>query len=276
MRFQGKIVLITGASSGIGAAAAHAFAREGAKVALLARRRDRLDALDKELAATGAESLALECDVTQRDSIDAAVQQTIAHFGGIDVVLANAGFGVGGAMWKLDTPDYRRQFDTNVFGVIDTVYACLPHLKKAQGRIGIVGSVMGHLGTAGYAPYCASKFAITGFAESIYFDLAQRGISVTLISPGAVESEIRSVNNQGVYTGKPDPSHKLFTMPADQAATRIVRAMHRRTPHVILTRHAKLGIFMKRHFPRTTRVLLRITARKRTHRMDRAKRSRDN
>ncbi len=203
--FQDKVVFITGASSGIGAAAAEAFAKEGARVVLTARRRDRLDSVKARIEAAGGTALALACDVTQREHIDAAVEETVKTFGALDVVLANAGFGVSGVMEKLDTDDYRRQFDTNVFGVLDTVYAALPHLKRSGGRLGLVGSVLGHVGMAASAPYCASKFAVTAFAQCFYYDLADQGISVTGIYPGIVESEIRSVNNRGEYTGKKTP-----------------------------------------------------------------------
>ena len=132
-RFQGSSVFITGASSGIGEALARAFALEGARLALAARRLERLESVRQELMPAAAEVLAVPCDVTSRPSLDAAVAQTAEAFGGIDVAVANAGFGVTGFFQDLSTADFRRQFETNVFGLLDTVYAVLPHVRASKG-----------------------------------------------------------------------------------------------------------------------------------------------
>lgn len=271
-QFEGKSVLITGASSGIGAALAREFASRGARVAAAARRTERLEALHAAIQAEGGEALVLACDVTDRASIDAAVATTVATFGGLDVLVANAGFGVSGAMTKLDTPDYRRQFDTNFFGVLDTVYAALPHLETSRGRIGLVGSVMGHLGMAASAPYCASKFAVTGLAECFGYDLMDKGISVTGIYPGLVASEIRSVDNDGAFTGRKDPAPRWLVMPVDKAAHQIANALYRRKPSCVITGHGKFAVFMKRHFPRTTHAILSALFRGRLDDVEKAKR----
>lgn len=256
--FRGKVVFITGASSGIGAACALEFAREGAQLALAARRLERLEGICREVNALGGEALALACDVRERASIDAAVGEALRRFGRLDVVLANAGFGVGGPVTRLDTSDFRRQFDTNVFGVFDTVFAALPHLIEQKGRLGIVGSVSGRLGTPGTAPYSASKFAVVGFAESIYYDLAPLGVSVTCINPGFVASEIRSINNTGEFVGNPDPVPRFLVVPAEKAARQMVRALYRRQAELIVTGHGKAAVFMGRHFPRTVRFAIRL------------------
>lgn len=274
-RFTDQVVFITGASSGIGAAVALEFAREGAKVALAARRIDRLDAIRAEIEAIGSIALVLECDVTRRESIDRAVAQTVAELGRIDVVLANAGFGVSGSAARLETDDYRRQFETNVFGVIDTVYATLPYLLESQGRLAIVSSVMGRVGLPASAPYCASKFAVLGFAESLYYDLADRGVSVTCINPGIVASEIRSVNNRGEFTGKPDPASKRLIMPVETAARKMVRAIYRKTPEYTFTGHGVFVVFVNRHFPRTARAIIRFFTKGRLAKVERLKRGGD-
>lgn len=271
-RFQDQVVFITGASSGIGAACAIEFAREGARVALAARRAERLDGVKAEIEVLGGQAIALTCDVTDRASIDAAVAETVATFGGIDVVVANAGFGVSGAAVKLETADYRRQFDTNVFGVIDTVYATLPHLRESQGRLAIVSSVMGRVGLPASAPYCASKFAMVGFAESLYYDLAELGVSVTCINPGVVTSEIRTLNNRGEQTGRSDPAPKYLAMPAEVAARKMVRAIYRRTPEYTFTAHGFLVTFINRHYPRTARFLIRKLTQGRMARVEKLKR----
>jgi NAD(P)-dependent dehydrogenase (short-subunit alcohol dehydrogenase family) len=272
LRFQDKVVFITGASSGIGAATALEFAREGATVALAARRADRLDSVKADIEALGGKALALTCDVTDRASIDAAVAETVEAFGRIDVVLANAGFGVSGAAVKLKTEDYRRQFEVNVFGVIDTVYATLPHLQASMGRLAIVSSVMGRVGLPASGPYCASKFAMVGFAESIYYDLAEIGVRVTCINPGVVSSEIRTLNNRGEHTGRKDPAPKYLVMPTDVAARKMVRAIYRRTPEFTFTGHGLLVTFLNRHFPRTARFLIRFLTKGRMAKVEKLKR----
>lgn len=271
-RFEGKSVLITGASSGIGAAVALEFAHQGARTALAARRTDRLEEVVARIEKDGGEAIALSCDVTDATAIQAAVTETVARFGCLDVVLANAGFGVSGPAHKLGTADFRRQFETNVFGVLDTLYAALPHLEASHGRFGVVGSVMGRLGMPASAPYCASKFAVVGLAESLYYDLADRGVSVTCINPGIVESEIRSVNNRGEYTGKPDPAPRWIVMAPDKAARQMVHALWKRKPEIVVTGHGKLIVFAARHLPRTTRAALRLATRNRIDKVQKAKR----
>lgn len=270
--FDGAVAFVTGASAGIGEAIAVEFARQGARVALAARRADRLESVAGALRAAGVEALAVACDVTDRASIDAAVAKTAETFGRIDVGVANAGFGVSGDALRLAPDDYRRQFETNVFGLIETTYALLPHLCASRGRLGLVGSVMGRLGLPASAPYCASKFAVNGFGESLYHDLAERGVAVTIINPGLVESELRSLNNRGEHTGKPDPAPQWLVMPAEVAARKIVRAMARRRPEYTVTNHGKFAVFFARHFPGLTRAVLRAASKGRLGKVEELKR----
>lgn len=266
-------MFITGGSSGIGAALGVAFAQEGARVALAARSADRLADARSAVEEVGGEAIALECDVTDRASIDQAVARTVDAFGGLDVVVANAGFGVDGPLAKLETADYRRQFDTNVFGVIDTVYATLPYLLRSKGRLGIVSSVLGKIGRPTMSPYAASKFALCGFAESIYYELADQGVSVTCINPGLVESSFRMVDNDGSFRSEwKDPAPRFFVMPADRAARDILRALYRRRFEAIITYHGKLGVFVNRLFPGLVRVAQRRLTKGRIGDFDRSER----
>ncbi len=131
--FTGHVVFITGASSGIGAALAREFAREGADLALAARRLDRLETLAADLRTQGRRVIVLPCDVTRDHDLRSAVGATVSELGRVDVVVANAGFGVVGPLERLTLDDYRRQFETNVFGVLRTIFAGLPELA-AQPR----------------------------------------------------------------------------------------------------------------------------------------------
>jgi len=261
-RFEGKIAFITGASSGIGAALALELARQGAHVALAARRADRLEEVRLQIEALGQRSIALVCDVTSLTRVTAAVDQVVETFGGIDIAVANAGFGVSGLLEKLDTDLYRRQFQTNFFGVLNTVYAVLPHLTESRGRLGLVSSVMGRIGMPVLSAYCASKFAVHGLAESLYYELAQKGVSVTSIQPGFVESEIRSVDNRGVFhPGHRDPIPRLALVPARTAAREIARKLYWRRFDAVITGHGKALVYCQRLFPGLLRAVVRWSMR---------------
>ena len=261
-RFQGKSVFITGASSGIGAELAKLFAREGAKVALTARRAHKLDSVSKEIHDAGGTAIAIAADVTDRESLDAAAARTIEEFGGIDIVVANAGFSVVGTMARLTADDFRRQFDTNVFGVVDTLYATLDALKQSKGNFAVVSSMAGRVGIPRTPMYCASKFAINGLCESMYHELDDLGIALTLISPGFIETEIHKVDNRGVFKAERKiVAPKALLMSAEKAATIMANAIHKRKPEVIVTNHAKIGMLLARHFPRTVRTFSRIGTR---------------
>jgi short-subunit dehydrogenase len=250
VKFQDHVVLITGASSGIGAALARELAREGAKLVLLARRRERLDALCGELEAVGTSVVAHTGDVTRRTDLDAAVALAVASFGRLDMAVANAGFGVVGPVEKLGVEDYRRQFDTNVFGVLETIKACLAELRKARGRLVLIGSVAGYVSVPNASPYSMSKFAIRALAEAIGPELRPHGVAVTLISPGFITSEIRQVDNRGVYHPvAKNPLPAWLVMPAEVAAKKIVSAAYRRRREAIITAHGRLFVWLQRFAP---------------------------
>lgn len=267
-RFEGKSVFITGASSGIGAALGIAFAREGALVALAARNMERLHQVQHQIESEGGRAISLLCDVTDRATIDLAVATTVETFGRIDVAVANAGFGVAGVLTKLSTAEYRRQFDTNFFGVLDTIYATLPHLQASKGRLGVVSSVMGRLGSPGTSPYCSSKFALCGLLESIDYELADLGVSVTCINPGVVASNFRRTDNSGqIHTDRSDPAPSWLIVPADTAAREIVTTLYKRKFEAIITGHGKVLCWITRHFPGLTRAILRRVLRGRAEKM---------
>jgi short-subunit dehydrogenase len=255
--YAGKVALITGASSGIGAALARELARHGADLVLAARREDRLRDLAREIETTGRRALVVSCDVTRDDELERAVAAAVEQYGRLDMAIANAGFGVVGRVEQLKLEDFRRQLETNVFGVIRTLYAALPELQKAGGQFVVLGSVAGHVPTPVTSAYSMSKFAVRGFTESIHDELASLGVSVTLVSPGFVDSEIRRVDNHGqVRETAPDPVPAWLRMPTDRAARVIVRAIQRRRREVVVTGHGKLLVSVYRHAPWLLRVLI--------------------
>jgi len=258
-RFEGQTALITGASAGIGEALVEAFAKEGADVVLVARRKDKLEAIAARVQEkTGKRAVALVCDVTKDGEVEAAVEEARRAFGRIDVVMANAGFGVAGSFEKLSLDDFRRQFETNIFGVLRTVKATLPDVTKQRGRIGIVGSVGSYIVAPGTIPYGMSKAAMNALAQGLRLELASKGVSVTLISPGFVDSEIRLLDNQGVLKeGAKDPAPSFLVMPTEKAAKQIVSAMARREAERVVTLHGKLAVGLARHTPGLLEALLR-------------------
>ena len=208
----------------------------------------------------GRRALVLACDVTRDGELERAAAQTRDAFGRIDVVVANAGFGVVGPVEGLSLDDYRRQLETNVFGVLRTIYATLDDLKRTRGHLAIIGSVSGHLATPGGSPYAMSKFAIRALAEALRHELRADGVSVTLLSPGFVESEIRLVDNQGrLKTADRDRVPAWLRMPADTAARKIVSAIARRRREAVITGHGKVLVFIARHLPGLMSALLSLS-----------------
>jgi short-subunit dehydrogenase len=253
--FRDKAVLITGASSGIGEGLALQLAQAGAKLTLAARRPEQLAAVAQKIAAqSGAvpiEALCvMTCDVARDGDIERVVAESLHRWGKLDVVFANAGFGVVGGFKKLSVEDYRRQFETNVFGVLRTVYAALPELEKSRGNLAITGSVSGWIAPPGASPYCMSKFAIRALANSITPELRRTGVKLTLISPGFVVSNIRRVDNRGtLHPQAADPVPAWIQMRSEKAAHQILRAVARGKRERIITLHGKLFVAFERFLP---------------------------
>jgi NAD(P)-dependent dehydrogenase (short-subunit alcohol dehydrogenase family) len=173
------------------------------------------------------------------------------EFGRLDVAVANAGFSVAGRLLDLTLDDYRRQMETNVFGVLRTLLAALPALQQTRGRIVLIGSMFGTMSIPGGTPYCMSKFALAGLAGGLGLELAPSGVSVTHVMAGVVDTEIYQVDNHGLHSDTPPrpPPPKMLRLPADRAARQIVSAAYRRKRSYILPVHARMGIFLQRHFP---------------------------
>jgi len=243
------VVLVTGASSGIGEALAREFSRRGARVAVAARRKQKLDDLVGQLGGPGR-ALALECDVTRDGDPEKAVARTIEEWGRLDVLVANAGFAVAGRFERLALEDHRRQLETNLFGVLRTVKAGLEPLKATRGRIAVMGSVNGYIATPATSSYCMSKFAVRALCQSLFYELAESGVSVTHLAPGFVASEIRAKDNRGVYhADAADPVPSWLVASAEAAAREMVDAIARRKKERIVTFHGKVFVFIQRHAP---------------------------
>ena len=257
-----QVVVITGASSGIGEALARTYYEHGAYIALSARRLERLQAIVDDLEAQKIDSqetrlCIFQCDVTQKEEVHHLIEHTLEKWGHIDIVVANAGFGVSGSFTKLSMGDYQRQFDTNIFGVMHLLKASYPALKESKGSGVIVGSVNSYVSLANNSPYAMSKFALRALAYSLDLEWRKDHIAVTLINPGFVASEIRQVNNYGVYKSHAkDPVPSWLVMSATQASHRIYKAIKKRRFEVIITRHGKVIVALMRFVPWLMRFLL--------------------
>jgi short-subunit dehydrogenase len=260
--FRDKAVLITGASSGIGEELAWQLGQAGAKLTLTARRKDLLENLAQRIAAAGkAKPLVMECDVTRDGDVERAVAESVRQWGKLDVVIANAGFGVVGPLKKLSLADYRRQFETNVFGVLRTIYAALPEIEKAKGNVVILGSVSGWASSPGASPYTMSKFAVRALATSITPELRLSEVKVTLISPGFVASNIRRVDNQGtLHAEAREPIPAWIVVPTDKAVRQMLRAIARGKHEAIITGHGKAFVALVRFTPWLVRMAFRKMA----------------
>ena len=225
-RLQGKVALVTGASSGIGEATAVALAAEGAAVVIAARRVDRLEALKAKLEADGARVLAVELDVTDEAACRAAVDRCASELGGLDIVVNNAGVMLLGPIEAADTEDWRRMLETNVLGLMYVTHAALPHLLDRGGDIVQVSSVAGRVARAGSGVYNASKFAVGAFSESLRQEVTTRGVRVTLVEPGAVATELQShITHADTKAGIEKWIAGMRPLQADDIASAVVYAV---------------------------------------------------
>lgn len=224
-RLHGMVALVTGASSGIGEATAMALAGEGAAVAIGARRTDRLEALRAKLHEQGASVLVLELDVTDEQACRAAVQSTVDEFGGLDILVNNAGVMLLGAIEGADTTDWTRMIDTNVLGLMFMTHAALPHLLERRGQVLQISSTAGRVAAKGAGVYNASKFAVNAFSESLRQEVTQRGVRVTLIEPGVVETELRDhITDQAAKQSIAARAADLRQLQSDDIAAAIIYA----------------------------------------------------
>jgi NADP-dependent 3-hydroxy acid dehydrogenase YdfG len=207
-QLDGTVALVTGASSGIGAATAAQLAAQGAAVALVARRVDRLEALAERIVSAGGRALTIESDVTVEDEVRAAVERTVSEFGRLDTVVANAGLMLLGPILDAPTEEWRQMVQLNVLGLMYTAQAALPHLLAAAEQeprrvadLVLISSVAGRVARLGSGAYNATKHAVGAFSESLRQEVTERHVRVSLVEPGAVDTELAGHNRPQVLEG---------------------------------------------------------------------------
>jgi NADP-dependent 3-hydroxy acid dehydrogenase YdfG len=230
---EGKVALVTGASSGIGEATAVALAEAGAAVAIGARRRDRLDALATRLRDGGARVLQLDLDVTDEAQCTAAVARTREELGGLDVLVNNAGVMLLGVITGADPEDWRRMIDTNVMGVMYMTHAAIEGMvEQGSGDIVNMSSVAGRQARVGAGVYNASKWAVNAFSESLRQEVTERGVRIGLVEPGAVATELTDhITQADAKAGAQKMYTEMVPLQADDIA-RAVLYLVTQPPHV--------------------------------------------
>jgi NADP-dependent 3-hydroxy acid dehydrogenase YdfG len=221
---SGKTALVTGASSGIGRAAAIALARAGAQVSLVARRADRLAEVAAQIEAGGGKALARAADVTREEQAAQAVRDTVGHFGGLDILVNAAGMTQTGKVENGVLDDWRYVFELNFWAGLYTARAAIPALKTGGGDIVNISSTAGRRAVgATFGPYAASKFALTAFNESLRAEVTLAGIRVSIIEPGATATEVHeAIKDEKVRETTRQHLHKDGALQPEDVAAAIV------------------------------------------------------
>jgi NADP-dependent 3-hydroxy acid dehydrogenase YdfG len=244
-----KVVLITGASSGIGEACARRLAREGFRVALAARRIDRLVFISDEIEAAGGEAYPVKTDISNLDDIQTGVQKIIQYYGRIDVLVNNAGF--GRLKWLEDMDpiaDIRSQIDVNLTGLIWMTHAVLPHMIAQQrGHIINMASTAAFVATPTYTVYAATKFAVRGFTEALRREVGIWGVHVSGLYPGAVDTEFQQHTAAKRKTGITTP--KRLRLSADDVARTVSHLLQRPQKTEVIPGFMRLSVLLNSLFP---------------------------
>jgi NAD(P)-dependent dehydrogenase (short-subunit alcohol dehydrogenase family) len=209
---EGKVALVSGASSGIGAVTAERLARKGVDVALLARNRQGLEKVATRVRAHGRQALVLPCDVTDRDAVNGAIAQVEERLGKLDILVSNHAAVVFGRFDRVSPEDFDRTVDVTFTGAVNLIRAALPALHRTEGDVIAVGSIMTKVPLPSYASYAASKHALRGFLGSLRVELkaARSPITISMVNPGAVDTPLwdHTSSGQGNRGAKPPDSYK--------------------------------------------------------------------
>ncbi|MGZ8458771.1 MAG: SDR family oxidoreductase [Gemmatirosa sp.] len=266
--FHGNVVVLTGASSGIGRALARQLAAQGAWLALAARSRDELEEAVREClaagAGVGARAIAVPTDVSDETECRALIERTVAEYGRVDTLINNAGISMWARFDALrDLEGLERIMRVNYFGAVYCTFHALPHLKRARGRLVGVSSLTGKTGVPTRTGYAASKHAMAGFFDSLRIELADDGVSVTMLYPGFVATGVR--RHAVGPDGRPlreSPVQEDAVMTADECARITLRAAARREREVVMTARGKVGQWLRLIAPSLTdRIAARAIAR---------------
>ncbi len=250
IQFHGKTVVIVGGSRGLGLVMARQFGREGARLVLAARDQGELDRAAEELRGEGIDVSALTCDVMRRDEADRLIQHVLAQYKTIDILVNNAGIIQAGPLEHMQQSDFEEAMAVHFWGPLYTMLAALPHMRANGGRIVNVSSIGGKIGVPHLAPYCASKFALTGLSESMRAELAKDGIHVTAVYPGMMRTGspynawFKGRHREEFTWFVISDSIPMMSISAERAAAQILDACRHGDPELVITWPAKLAVMI--------------------------------
>ncbi|HTV74752.1 MAG TPA: SDR family NAD(P)-dependent oxidoreductase [Candidatus Acidoferrales bacterium] len=240
-KLTGSVGLVTGASSGIGAATARALAGLGAAVALVARRRHRLETLATEIAQLGGTAFVVEADISESAQAEAAVQRTVERFGHLDILVNNAGVMLLGPIVGADAEDWERMLAVNVRGLLNTTRVALPRLLQAAqagprrvADIVNVSSIAGRVAWSGYGVYNLTKFGVNGFTEALRQEVTKRHVRVSVVEPGGVATELAGHNKPEVRSKMTDPFYEQTEVLAPEDVADGIAYMVTRPRHIAI------------------------------------------
>ena len=246
-----KVVIITGASSGIGKALVYEFARNGAKIAMGARNLEKLQKIEADLNSQGIESLSVQTDVTQETDCENLIKKTIERFGHIDILVNNAGISMRALFVDLKLDVIRRLMDVNFWGTVYCTKFALPYILQTKGSVVGIISVAGFLGLPGRTGYSASKFAVRGFLNTLRVENLKNGLHVLVAAPGFTASNIRktALVADGHQQGE-SPRAENKMMSAERCAQIIVNGVKKRKREIVMTLvEGKISVFLSKWFP---------------------------
>jgi dehydrogenase/reductase SDR family member 7B len=245
-----KVVIITGASSGIGKALAFEFGKQGAHVVINGRREQELKAVEEGLVKNGVQALAVVGDVSVEMDSKQVIDKAIERFGKIDVVINNAGISMRALFEDLQLDVFKKVMEVNFFGTVYCTKYAIPHILKSGGSIVGISSINGKRATPARTAYSASKYAMEGFLEALRMEVMKRGVHVLSVCPGFTSSNIRNVAlTANGHTQGESPRDENKMMSAEETATHIYYAVVKRKRDLVLTTQGKLAVWLTKLFP---------------------------
>jgi short-subunit dehydrogenase len=248
---QNKVVIITGASSGIGKALVEEYAKSGAKVVMAARSMVKLENIEKELLNKNFDVYSVQADVSKEEDCKNLINATIKKFGTIDVLINNAGISMRAIFEDVDLAVIKQLMDINFWGTVYCTKYALPYLLKSKGSVVGISSIAGYKGLPGRTGYSSSKFAIQGFLETLRIENLKKDLHVLIACPGFTASNIRNtaLSKDGSMQGE-SPLNEGKLMTSEEVAKRIIKAIDKRKDRIVMTTQGKLVVLLNKFFPK--------------------------
>ncbi|MFH0895934.1 MAG: SDR family oxidoreductase [Bacteroidota bacterium] len=247
---KGKVVIITGASSGIGLALVRQCAEQGCRIVMAARNESKLTELVQELKEKNVEAIAVKADVSDEEDCKKIIRTAVDNFSTVDVLINNAGISMRAIFEELDLNVMRSLMNTNFWGTVYCSKYALPYLLKSKGSVVGVSSIAGYMGLPGRTGYSASKFAMHGFLETLRTETLYQGLHVLIACPGFTASNIRNsaLAKDGSQQGE-SPRKEEKMMSAEEVAERIMKSVKKRKRTLVMTSTGKMSVLLRKFFP---------------------------